>query len=115
MSKQSGNRKPKKPYPEFPLFAHASGPWAKKIRGKIRYFGKWQDWEAALNLYLDQRDDLYAGRIPRTRRVERVPTVADLLDQFLTDKQRLVDCGELAPRTWQDYLRWCRFWGPREC
>jgi hypothetical protein len=29
-----GNTRPGKPFPDYPLFAHHNGQWAKKIRGK---------------------------------------------------------------------------------
>jgi integrase len=93
--------KPSKPRPDFPLYAHAAGYWAKRIRGKIHYFGAWADPDAALAKYLDQKDDLYAGRQPRSD-PEGV-TVKDLANAFLNHKQARLESKELAPRTFADY------------
>ncbi len=59
---QTKRDKPRKPYDEFPLYAHASGRWAKKIRGKTHFFGPWRDHHGALRKYLNEEDDLEAGR-----------------------------------------------------
>src|SRR5262245_53194372 len=97
----SGAGKPAKPYPEFPLFPHAAGVWAKKIRGKLHYFGPWSDPDGALQKYLEQKDALHAGRKPRPD--SEGQTIKDLVNAFLNHKQALVNTGELSPRTWADY------------
>jgi integrase len=97
--------KPNKPYPDFPLFAHATRRWAKKILGKTHYFGPWEDPNEALQTYAKQKDDLYAGRDPNAG--SEVLTVADLANQFLIAKRQLMDAGELTARTWRDYYVTC--------
>jgi integrase len=97
--------RPKKPRTDFPLFPHATKRWAKKIRGKLHYFGPWNDPEGSLKKYLDQKDDLHAGRTPRVQGDGL--TVRDLVNRFLTSKRLLLDSGELAPRTWAVYHETC--------
>src|SRR5437764_10936357 len=98
--------KPSKPYPAFPLTAHPAGCWCKKIRGKLHYFGPWADPDGALKKYLDQKDDLHAGRTPRVRGDGL--TVRDLLNRFLTSKRHLVDTREITERTFADYFQTCK-------
>jgi hypothetical protein len=57
--------KPAKPYDDFPLFAHATGRWCKKINGTHRYFGPWDDPDKALRRYLREKDCIYTQRRSR--------------------------------------------------
>jgi integrase len=94
--------KPSKPYHDFPLFPRATGQWAKKIRGRTVYFGKWDDPDAALSKYEAEREALHAGRVPR----ETTPaagTLHEVANLFLARKAQRVEIGELSQRMWDDY------------
>ena len=94
-------RKPPKPYADFPLFAHANGKWAKKIHGRLYYFGAWANPDKALEEYKSRSDALYTGSTPRPTPGEL--TVKGLVNTFLTAKKARVDSGELTQRAWGDY------------
>jgi len=79
------------------LTAHPNGQWCKKIKGKLYYFGPWEDWQAAVALFQEQRDDLYTGRTPRRR--SDGPTLAELMDRFLYSKKLLANSGEITAQT----------------
>ena len=81
----------------------ADGP--RKVRGVTRFFGPWNDPQAAVNKWLDQKDDLLAGREART--TGEGLTVHCLVNQFLETKEALVNAGELTGRHWED----CRLTG----
>lgn len=90
------------PYPEYPLFPHGSGRWAKKIRNRLHYFGKIEDWKGALAKYEREIDDLQAGRKPRPVEAAGL-TIGALANKFLEFKRARVDSGELSPRTFLNY------------
>jgi integrase len=111
--KQARGRKATRPlpHPDFPLFHHHSGRWAKKLprriwppKGRIFYFGK-VDADplgvAALELWNQQKDDLLAGREPRPSGTG--VKIADVVNSYLTHKVRLLESGELSPRTFARY------------
>ncbi len=98
--------KPEKPRPDFPLFPHQSGQWAKKIRGRFHYFGRWAEPDNALSEYLRVRDYLLSGRTPPPKDDTRT-TVRDACNRFLTTKKSRLDVGELEPRTFHDYFKTC--------
>lgn len=106
MAKSTQKTALRKPRPDFPLFPHASGRWAKKVRGKFAYFGNVSDnpqGERALAKWPDKRDELLAGRVPRKNRDGL--TVAGLCNAFLTDRNRRMDWGEITVRTFSEYYK----------
>lgn len=115
--KASADR-PSKPYEEFPLVAHPSGHWCKKIRGKLRYCGRWgrivdgkmqrikdDGWEAALAKYKRNSEAWYAGRTPRD--TDGGLTVKELCNRFMNAKRIVLETGEITKRTHDDYLGTC--------
>ncbi len=104
--------KPAKPYAEFPLTAHQNGQWCKKIKGKVWFFGVWAEPETALRKYLDEVDEIQAGRDPRKTGVVRLSsnelTVADLCSLFLERQESRVATGEITARHFSDCLKSCR-------
>ena len=102
---KSSTQKPAKPYHDFPLFPHATGRWAKKIHGKLRYFGPWGDWKAALDEYQRQAGDLHAG-LPPTPKTTRL-TIRELVNHFLSAKRLKVESGAMRPTMFVSYSRTC--------
>jgi integrase len=95
--------KPSKPYASFPLYAHAKGSWAKKILGKVFYFGPWSDPNGALEKYLSQRDYLRGGFNPPDVK----ETVGDLVDAFLAEKRAHLETGDITSLTFKEYETTC--------
>jgi len=91
-----------KPYAEFPLTPHQNGQWCKKIKGKIWFFGVWPDSNAALRKYLDEVDEIQAGRDPRKTVVAGLSSaelsVYDLCNMFLERQQARAKAGQVSNR-----------------
>ena len=86
------------------LYAHSSGRWAKKIRGKTEYFGSWEDPDAALGLYQRIGPELHAGRRPRLGATpDGGANVGKVVNTYLHMKAALLDAGEISMATWRSY------------
>ena len=106
-------KKPAKPHPDFPLYAHAGKVWAKKILGKLWYFGPWDDPQAALEKYLAQKDAILAGRDPRKLAgVVGVDSgdgckVRLLVNSLLNAKPARMESGQLSRKMFTQYHDAC--------
>jgi integrase len=99
----------------FPLTLHRTRKlWCKNFtlpsgRRKAVYFG--HDRDSALAQYLAERDDWQAGRNPREGAYNAgttEPTVADVVNAYLTSQKQRVQSGELRGRTMHELVSVCK-------
>lgn len=94
-------KKPKKPYPLFPLTAHPNGQWCKKIRGQVQFFGVWSDTEAALDRHSAEAADLHAGRAAPSVATNGVKN-KEACNACPGWQKAKLDAGEIGPRWFED-------------
>lgn len=94
-------KKPKKPHADFPLTPHNCGKWCKKIKGRMHYFGSWEDPGEALQEYLAAKDYLLAGQEPPNS--GNSYTIQDACEDFYDSRRKLHVIGQLTAHTLNDY------------
>ena len=102
-------RKPEKPRRDFPLFPHATNRWAKKVRGKLRYFGKVSrrsNWPSRTGQVARPKRRPLGGPGTASQHSGR-PRLRDLCNAFLSHKKALLEAGELCQRTFGEYFNTC--------
>jgi integrase len=98
--------KPAKPTPSFPLTPHNNGQWCKKIRGKIHFFGIWEDPQSALNNYLRIAADLHAGRQPSPMNLHAGGlAVKDACNYYLNYQFQKTQTNEIRPGSFETCRR----------
>lgn len=101
--------KPSKPHPDFPLFPSDNGQWAKKIKGKLYYFGSWRKdpkGEAAIKEYDARLPGILAGtdHLRYLAAGKGQMTVAELAAAFLVQKRQDAKSGTLSLLTLGNYI-----------
>ena len=93
MPHSTKSRRAAKPRPDFPLFPHATGRWAKKVQGSLLYFGPTKGdlrGNKAVKVWLAEKDYCLAhGRRPP--KTTGKLTVADLVNRVLNAKAVKID------------------------
>ena len=103
-TKKAKRTKPAKPKKDYPLFPHASGQWAKKVKGRILYFGIWDDPDAALTLWLHEKDYHYAGVQPPPIG-ETAITVGHICQMKIDSINSQIATGEKTVNAARPYVR----------
>lgn len=83
---------PRKPTDK--LFLHDSGQWAKKVRGKLLYFGR--DEREANTKWLAEKPYHLAGRQPPSR--DGSASIVELGNRFADEQEKQIAAGEIGER-----------------
>jgi len=102
LSRSKRTPKPSKPRADFPLFAHQSGQWAKKVKGKLHYFGVWADPKAAEAKWERDKRALLSGEEPAVVYGESLGWAGNA---FLERKHLQRERGELSIGQFNDYRK----------
>lgn len=105
MTASKSIEKPQKPYPEYPLNAHASGQWRKRFKGKTYYCGPWGDPLGALREWERIRNEIELGNDPKPQ--DGAVTVDVAVNLFLDSKDAKVQSGDLSKATFNQYKLVC--------
>lgn len=96
--------KPIWPYPELgKMSAHASGQWAKQIKGKMIYFGRWEDPDGARRRLLEFMKTVQEKSTATVQALPGEITVSNVVNNFLEAKHKKVESGDLTPRQFVEY------------
>lgn len=99
------SRRPKKPRPNFPLFAHAGGSWCATIDGRRKTFGGWKNdpkGERAVQRYEEFIKARREGREPVQLR-KGVLAVRDVVNALLDDREAKLQSGHFDAESYADY------------
>jgi integrase len=116
MTKILDSKQPKKPNRHFPLTAHRSGQWCKKLGGKQFYYGRWADPNAALENWLRFKDYDMAGMPRPTNAADGGHDGDDggdgvrlrhVVNEFLASAELRVQAGKIRRITFEDHRQTC--------
>lgn len=108
MTVPQSTKKAKRPKPAkpdgYPLFPHASGQWAKKVKGRVFYFGVWDFPDEALKLWLHEKDYHYSGVQPPPIGETSI-TVGHICQLKIADIENQIATGEKSVNAAKPYER----------
>ena len=92
--------KPKKPSKKYPLFAHSNGHRAKKIRGKLHYFGPLDNPKTARANHEEHHARVTLGEGPE---VKGGLTLKELIVRFTLTQQGKLEREHIGRKTYTQY------------